>query len=882
MNNAMRRITLAAVLMLSATAGYAKDYFQSAQAYQERGESSAAVIELKNLLRDQPDHGGGRLLLGELYLAQGNFPGAEKELSYALALNGADPRLPLLLARSLLGQGRFQQAGQRLGPQAPREPSLASEYWVLKGEIFRAEGALPDAEAAYHRALALEASPAAQAGLIGLALLRRQPDHALELIADFNTQTSTFKRLAGEAYLLKRQPQPALQAYREGLALQPDDLQAALGQVRALLLQGDHEQARTLLDPILQRAPQWPRALVLSATLHLQKKEAAQVKEIIDPLLARSPQSPELLYLAALGNLGLGNLEQATQQLNQYVSRRDDRGARLTLANVYQRQNQMELARQTLAPLLDADAPDGDAYALLGAIHLQQGDADGAADAFRLSLEEGGNQDAARPLALSELLSGDSQTGIERLETLAAREADPKTDALLIRAYLVKQQTEKARQLLAQRLEGEGPKLLYRLIAASLEIRLNDLDAAEKHLDQALAEAPRSSAALLGKARIATQRSQLPAAEVLYQRAMASAPDDLAPVQGYAELLFVQEKPEQGVDLVSAYMKRADRDLAATRFYLGTLERARLTQRLDDALQEAIARFPQAPELKLASANLAYSQNDKRDADRQLDALNRQHPNFGPGHIAKSRRLLANGEYRAARMKLDALPLPLQNHPDILLLQGDALYGEEKIGAARGVYQRAYDQAPSPEALGRLTRLDVAQGNAEQAVARLQQHLEAYPGDMASAMGLAGLHLRHGNQDAAIGVYRQVTETQPDYGVAWNNLAWLYQQQSDPRAVKAAARALELQPSSAAVMDTSGWIFLDAGRIEEALGLLTKAAKGLPENLSVQYHYAVALARNGQVEAARAVVSSLLAADFPEKAQAVALSRELADLSRGD
>ena len=108
----------------------------------------------------------------------------------------------------------------------------------------------------------------------------------------------------------------------------------------------------------------------------------------------------------------------------------------------------------------------------------------------------------------------------------------------------------------------------------------------------------------------------------------------------------------------------------------------------------------------------------------------------------------------------------------------------------------------------------------------------------------------------------------------WNNLAWLYHSQNNPQALNAAEQAHQLAPNAAAVTDTLGWIVLNKDP-KRALQLLTEASQQLPDDLSVQYHYAKALAKNARQQDAIKVLQSLQDTDFSEKTEAKRLLKEL-------
>ena len=109
--------------------------------------------------------------------------------------------------------------------------------------------------------------------------------------------------------------------------------------------------------------------------------------------------------------------------------------------------------------------------------------------------------------------------------------------------------------------------------------------------------------------------------------------------------------------------------------------------------------------------------------------------------------------------------------------------------------------------------------------------------------------------------------------MALNNVAVLYQEAGDPRAVEMAEKAYALVPESGAVADTLGWILHQRGERTRALELLEKAAELAPQMAEIRYHLAVARAEAGDDPGARAVAEQLLADEaavaFHDEAQAL-------------
>ena len=85
-----------------------EERMQSAQALLAEGRVQAGIIELKNLLKANPEHLEGRRLLGETYKAVRDYPSALKELGRALAQQPNDVSLEsdLLRIRTLTGDAQ--------------------------------------------------------------------------------------------------------------------------------------------------------------------------------------------------------------------------------------------------------------------------------------------------------------------------------------------------------------------------------------------------------------------------------------------------------------------------------------------------------------------------------------------------------------------------------------------------------------------------------------------------------------------------------------------------------------------------------------------------------------------------------------------------------
>lgn len=113
-----------------------------------------------------------------------------------------------------------------------------------------------------------------------------------------------------------------------------------------------------------------------------------------------------------------------------------------------------------------------------------------------------------------------------------------------------------------------------------------------------------------------------------------------------------------------------------------------------------------------------------------------------------------------------------------------------------------------------------------------------------------------------------------------HSLAWLLTEQgkSLDLALWLAERAARLSPSNPAIIDTLGWLYRLNGQVDVAVRNLRIAATALPDEPTVLYHLAAALADQGAHEESVDLLRQLLAdSDFPEREDARALLDSLAD-----
>ena len=210
-------------------------------------------------------------------------------------------------------------------------------------------------------------------------------------------------------------------------------------------------------------------------------------------------------------------------------------------------------------------------------------------------------------------------------------------------------------------------------------------------------------------------------------------------------------------------------------------------------------------------------------------------------------------------------------------LIGNLLFAESRFDEAIEAYKTAFDLEPSSALARRLYESHARAGDADRGVGVLKGWLDANEEDDEARFVLTSALIASGDHAEAIRESERLLERRPDNPIVLNNLAWLYDQTGDNRAVDYAARAHELAPQSPEIADTLGWMLVRQGEVERGLTLLRQANAAAPNHPEIGYHLAATLNKQGDRTGAREVLESVLGPDtnFQGVEDARALLKEL-------
>ena len=889
-----------------------------AQAAYEAGELNAAVIDLKDVLGREPSNRAARFLLGRIYAEGGNPQGAIKELTRARELGESAPALALALTRAQLLAGKFDEAATEI---AINGDTSRPEWLVLRGMLDLGQQRLDDARATFNAALELEpGNEQARRGLMQVelaggnaAMARREVETLLEK-AEADAGLWIIK---GELDLYDERAGQARESFAQALALEPTNPLALMGKARALLQLGETDEATNALDAIgpdgsedprvnflrariseargdqnsalvalrkvLQVAPMHRESLIMAARMHFAHSEFSRAQDYVSRLLEIEPQNAAAQRMLGAIQLAAGRLD-GLDEMRTAVGDGEgpqDPGMLALLGTAYLKHGRFADSEASLARAAEL-APDSlPIRTQLALSRLSSGHAEEAVAELEEIVDEAPDFAQAHiMLALAHLAREDQAAAVATARTLSERHPD-KAVAANVLGYVqeVGGEAAAARAAYERAVELDADFHPARINLARLAILAGDDDTGRQRFQEVLERDAYQPFALLGMAALALKADDLDEAERLWNVAREHNPDAVVP-----RLLLAKHYRAKGNLPLAATAIGEAYALAPYALQVQAEYATIMLQSGDEdaALAAALALVERVPDSLQGLELLARVYNQKGDAEgltRTLERVAELAPDPLGARVLLGRLAIRRQDYDAAEtiarelVASDERPQTVAAGHELL---GDVHRARDDGEAAREAYAAAFAAAPAG---GNLIKLDQAERALGQAGDRLERWLEAHPDDLQVRFARASVLQGEGTGASAIPEYERMLEARGENPVLLNNLAWLYHEAGDERALETARKAHELAPALPEIMDTYGWILVATGQQEQGLELLGRAAAAAPDNPDIRFHLIHARHAAGTDDGARTALEQLLEAhtSFATRDEAEALLAQLSE-----
>ena len=211
-------------------------------------------------------------------------------------------------------------------------------------------------------------------------------------------------------------------------------------------------------------------------------------------------------------------------------------------------------------------------------------------------------------------------------------------------------------------------------------------------------------------------------------------------------------------------------------------------------------------------------------------------------------------------------------------IEGSIYSAARDYRSAAAAFKEAFARERTSAGARQLAEAMNQGGDPAGAILALQDWVAANPKDLDAHAMLGFLFQQTGHAQDAIGMYETVAAAAPaKSALLLNNLAWLYHQAGDARALATAKDAYDLAPTQPEIADTYGWILFSAGQAAAGLSILQQAYLNFPTQSEIGFHVAAALAAQDRRNEAIPILRKLLR-DNPKSstaADAAALLKKL-------
>jgi len=893
-------------------------YLQSARDYLEKGEAKAAVIQLKNHLRASPFDGEGRMLLGTTYLILRDGIAAVKELEKAQELGIDYNRLKIPLSRSYLMAGRPKMVLERVEDDPQASAESRAMVFALLGMAQLMTNNIDVAKSDFNKALQLDKdSQDALRGMARVELAQQNFDEAI------NWSTQAVKRdptdleallILGETQRVAGNNPASIKAFDEALALDSGNIPARLNRAAVYIADGQLDRAELDIKSVVDTAGEIPLASYLSGVVAFERKQMEKAKDALLQVLKVIPKhQPSHLMLGTIAYYE-GEHKVAQSYLYNYVNNQPTHlPAVKLLAATYMKLKRPTEAASVLEKVADQAQEDAQFLALLGSAYMQDQQFDKGTALLEKASKIAPDVAAIRAqLAIGHFAAGQVEQAVGELENAVDLgqglvQADVMLVLTLIQQKAYDQAADKARRLAKKMPNNPMPDNLL----GAVYLAKGDLETARKHWLNALKIQPDYTTAMANMAKLDAKNGRYKEAEKWYQQVLSKDASNLEALLGLAQLAQMQNDFDKAVvwlntaqeknpDAIEPSLKRAEYELSKgntksaydivrglkykhpnNRMVLRSLG---VIQIKAEDISGAIATFrelvskdeTQAESYHLLAQALANS-GDTVAARSEWETALKLSPDYLDAAAAQAYLAFKEGRYKET-LELARKIQSTHNQSSIgYQLEGDAYSGLKDASKANLAYQSAYQTEPNAYLARRIFQTYRQVGNKGKAESKLQSWLKQNPDD-ADAWTLLGMaYQEDGEVEKAITAFETAYKINKSNAIAVNNLAWLYQEMSDSRAVGMAEALLTIAGENPEMTDTAGWVFMQNGREDRAVVLFQQAILKLPDNSAIRVHLAEALIRTNRQNEAKKQLNTLLQKpnDFAERLEAEALLKRI-------
>jgi putative PEP-CTERM system TPR-repeat lipoprotein len=877
-NKKIKFITLTIALAIANLNGCSQElsydeYMIAAKAQMEQGDTSSAILSLKNAVRQQPKSAISRYELGSLYLSEGDLWSAEKELEKALELGFEELSLLPKVAKVKMLLSKYDEVytiADNLGAYENEQYVIILTY---AGLAAISDNKKDEAEDYISQASMLsEDSLYSKVGSAWLKFSNEEYTEVSKMLENILLQSDTFSEallLSGHLHQAQFRYEKAIEMYSSYLEQHPRQFQIRLYLINSLLSAKEYDEAErniVLLNRIYKEHPlvnlynaqvQYYQKNFSDAKISAEKSinnnsnlylgqliagmSAYRLGELelaynylkkVEPLL---PVNHEIKKLLAMLQFQLGFIDDAQLSFEEMnATTVNDMSILISASSEFAKKGKNEVAEKLLGKVVKVNPENNELALQYSAMKLANGD----------------------------------DTQLDVLEQLA-KNSDELNDAPMILAahYINEKDYDNAFRVASEWQNTEAGKIKGQLLEGFIFVNKKEIASARIVFNQVLEQDEQSIPALYYLGEFAFNEKFWEKSKAYYKNILSFEPTHKASVARLSYINAQLGKEGETIDylndLLVTYPGNQDIiiDLSINLSVTGKIKEAiklieksevkikstrfkRNTAQLyvkDSKLEQAKELYNDLVRVEPTNATfwLEYALVDNKlgNTESALTTINKA-LNLASSQAnllaLKANLLLSLDRNDSAAKIINEL---LEQYPDnrrVIYLKAQLNLKQGEAGSATEQFSMLYAANPTNLFALNWAQSSVKDGNITKAIEIIERQEKLKPLDVGSQALLAELLLEV-NPNKSKQLYLGLNETHPNNITVLNNLAWAYYNLEEfNKALPHAEKAYQLSKSSITI-DTYAMSLLSNNKANQAIELINdKSNKDLiDENLKL-------------------------------------------------
>ena len=844
------------------------ELLQKGQQHFSSGRYRASIIEARNAVQQNPDDIAGYVLIAQVFNHLGQGKLATRELEKYQGEKNRQYRVQY--AKALLNQKKFHSARNALNELGEANlPTEQAENAILKAQSSYGLRNLDEAENHFNEAFEkssdnTDLKATALVGLAKVSLAEGDEAKSLQYLEQSITvkENSEALMLKGILAFKKRQIDDAEDLLSQALVVLPKgDVMTPLrtrvleGLTKILIQQGRSAEALVYSKILADANPaaQEMKTKFANAMEVYQSGDMKKAEQMLNELYLQSGKSDVGGKMLGIVNYEQGNFAEANTFFNEHLDAETVSPQLLKFwAGTELQLNRPEKAAQILQQRLELTPNDADLLTLYSLVQLTGGDYDAALETLNKAIAIEPTKEKVR-LSFSQYLNskGRPEEALLQLEMVFKRfNEDPEIQARYLRQLLALRKTDNAWAEAQALIKYYPNNAETHALGGTIALKLKQYKESRQYFNRALELQADLASAKLGLAQWHIANKNYADAFAAFEAIIESSPEQLYGYNGLLTAALLDGNADQALELLKA-KSNEDKSNAAPVAILASyaLKNAELSKAISLA-EQALERNEALPYARKVLVTAYYKQGLSEVASKRYDDARksileaiRVDPNNMRLLGALAEIEITAGQHREAAKVISQIETLFPGATATTILKGDLGLAKQMLDDAEAAYLDVWKKQPSDLAGRKLYELYIGKKDLSKAIQLLEEWRTNLPKSGAPLLLMALQKQKGEDFPAAITLYEELLVIAPKSALGYNNLAWLYSEVGDHRALETAEKAYLLAPGNGAVADTYGWLLVGEGNLTKGVDILTKAVEDAPGNAEIRAHLEMARAK---------------------------------------